>query len=95
VIPTTVDIYVKTRKDADIIASKLNLSPIESGGNVKLVLPYDEGVFYGMQQLRKVRTVSNIQLYADLFNYPARGMEAAEHLLRIIKKSFGESLLGG
>ena len=58
----------------------LSLQLTELGGNVFLVEPYDEGVFYKVQRLREVCVVSNVQLYVDLYNYPARGREAAEHL---------------
>ena len=60
----------------------MSLQLTELGGNVFLVEPYDEGVFYKIQRLRDVYVVSNVQLYVDLYNYPARGREAAEHLRR-------------
>lgn len=58
----------------------LGLQLTELGGNVFLVEPYDEGVFYKVQQVRGTNVVSSVQLYVDLHNYPARGREAAEHL---------------
>jgi len=58
----------------------LGLQLTELGGNVFLVEPYDEGVFCKIQRLMEVCVVSNVQLYVDLYNYPARGREAAEHL---------------
>jgi hypothetical protein len=60
----------------------LSLQLTELGGNVFLVEPYDEGVFYEVQRTKEVCVVSNVQLYVDLYNYPARGREAAEHLRR-------------
>lgn len=60
----------------------LSLQLTELGGNVFLVEPYDEGVFYKVQRTKEVCVVSNVQLYVDLYNYPARGREAAEHLRR-------------
>jgi hypothetical protein len=60
----------------------LSLQLTELGGNVFLVEPYDEGVFYRFQRIKEVCVVSNVQLYVDLYNYPARGREAAEHLRR-------------
>jgi hypothetical protein len=66
----------------------LNLRPVESGGTVMLVEPYDEGVFWGIQKIAGIKVVSNIQLYIDLFNYPARGREQAE-FLRSKKIKFG------
>lgn len=62
----------------------LGLELIELGGNIHLARPFDKGVFYGLQNVRKVKVVSNIQLYLDLFNYPARGREAANHLKKWI-----------
>ena len=40
-----------------------------------------------LRKIRDVNVVSDIQLYVDLFTYPARGQEQAEKLL---EKSFGE-----
>jgi hypothetical protein len=64
--------------------TKLDLKEVDSGGNVELYVPYDKGVFYKQQEYPRddgvVNIVSNVQLYMDLFNDPARGEEAAEHL---------------
>ncbi len=87
--PTTIHFYIKKRKDADIWVKLLNLRPVETGGNVSIVLPYDEGVFCGVTQTRGVKVVSKVQLYVDLFNYPARGEEAAEALLNTLEKEWG------
>lgn len=76
--PTSLHLYV--RNGEENLVKRLGLQPTEMGGNVYLVQPYDKGVFYGVQEVRGVHVVSNIQLYADLYNYPARGREAAEHL---------------
>jgi len=77
--PANIHLYVKGEK-LDEWEKFLGLQLTELGGNVFLVEPYDEGVFYKVQQRRRVWVVSNIQLYVDLYNYPARGREAAEHL---------------
>jgi len=76
--PASLHIYVGGGEES--LAERLDLQPTELGGNVFLVQPYDEGVFYGVQRVREVQVVSNVQLYVDLHNYPARGREAAEHL---------------
>lgn len=64
--------------------TKLDMKEVDSGGNVELYVPYDKGVFYKQQEYSRddgvVNIVSNVQLYMDLFNDPARGEEAAEHL---------------
>jgi len=60
--------------------------PIEENGNVKFAIAASDGVFYGVQEIDGIRIVSDIQLYVDLFNYPARGREAADELFRKIEK---------
>jgi hypothetical protein len=76
---TDVHAYIKP-KEVNMWKDCLNLRPVESGGTVMLVEPYDEGVFWGIQKINGIKVVSNIQLYVDLFNYPARGREQAEFL---------------
>lgn len=71
--PTTIYFYIEEEKKAETWVELLNLRPVEKGGNVSMVLPYDKGVFYGVTQVGGVRVVSKVQLYIDLFNYPARG----------------------
>jgi len=87
--PTTIHFYIKNRNKADDIVRRLNLRPTEKGGNVSMVLPYDEGVFYCATKVNGVNVVSKVQLYVDLFNYPARGEEAAEAMLRALEKEWG------
>ena len=83
--PVDVHFYVLP-SDVDVWVRKLGLEVIEFGGNVHLVEPYDEGVFHGCQFKNGISVVSTIQLYVDLYNYPARGREAAEHLRREVIK---------
>lgn len=71
-------LYVDGEEEAWIKA--LNLKPVDGGGNIVMVRPYDAGVFSGLQVIEGVNVVSNIQLYVDLYNYPARGREQAEFL---------------
>lgn len=86
--PTTVHFYIKQEKKAKTWVELLDLRPVETGGNISIVLPYDEGVFYGVSQVGGVSVVSKVQLYVDLFNYPARGEEAAEIMLRALEKEW-------
>jgi len=74
------DVYVYTRNNVEPIVQALELTPVEFGGNVYLIQPVDSGVFIGAQQINGMSTVSNVQLYLDLYNYPMRGREQAEHL---------------
>ena len=71
-------LYVDGEEDAWIKA--LDLKPVDGGGNIVIARPYDVGVFSGLQVIEGVNVVSNIQLYVDLYNYPARGREQAEFL---------------
>jgi hypothetical protein len=64
--------------DIEEIADALKLKKVESGANVTILQPYDEGVFYGLQDIKGVNVVSDIQLYLDLKSYKGRGEEAAQ-----------------
>ena len=88
--PVDLHFYVPDRASAENLAEQLGLNPIPRGGNVKFVVPYDEGVFYGSREVKGVEVVSNIQLYVDLFNYPSRGEEAASRLLDQILEEWHE-----
>jgi len=100
--PVDIHIYIHGEKDAATLAEKLNLQPIPKGGNVKFAIPYDEGVFFGQQKVNlspsdastTVNVVSDIQLYVDLYNYPSRGLEAAEHLYPRITQKWGKAMVG-
>lgn len=72
-----------TRED---VASLLNLKEVDSGANITILGPYDEGVFYGTQMVDDVRIVSPLQVYLDVKGYRGRGEEAAEVLLRDVIK---------
>jgi transcriptional regulator with AbiEi antitoxin domain of type IV toxin-antitoxin system len=73
------DIYIYST-DSSFMIDKLDLTPVEFGGNIYLTTPADIGVFFDKQYIEGLSIVSNIQLYIDLFNYPARGREQAEFL---------------
>lgn len=73
------DTYLYSMDD-DILIERLDLEPVEFGGNIYLMRPYDVGILFDRQIVGGISLVSNIQLYLDLFNYPARGREQAEFL---------------
>ena len=64
------------------ITTPLGLRPAEGEGNVHLLSPYDQGVFYELLEMGGFKVVSLPQLYADLIHYERRGREQAEHLRR-------------
>jgi hypothetical protein len=86
--PTNVHIYVKTKEDSKKIAEHLNLIPIEANGNVKFAIPKSEGVFYGSREIEGTKVVSDIQLYVDLLNFPARGEEASTEIYKLIENNW-------
>jgi hypothetical protein len=86
--PTNIHIYVKKENDAKMLADKLNLMPVESNGNIKFAIAKSNGIFYGAREINGVKVVSNIQLYVDLVNYPARGKEAADEIYKVIEKDW-------
>jgi hypothetical protein len=75
-------VHAYFRGDVDRLVKAIDLRPVESGGNVHLLVPNDEGVFYRIQTVGHVPVVCNTQLYLDLLHYPARGHEQAEELRR-------------
>jgi hypothetical protein len=88
--PTNTHLYIRKGSDTGKLAQDLGLMPVEEKGNVKLAIAPSNGVFYGAQEIDGVRVVSDIQLYVDLYNYPARGREAADELWKKIEKRWDE-----
>lgn len=74
------DIYLYVEGDVALWKKKLDLRDVERGANFYLISPYDEGVFYGLRKVKGIPIIGNIQLYLDLFKYPARGKEQAEYV---------------
>jgi hypothetical protein len=89
--PTNVHLYVKSEEDAKKWARLLDLVPVEKNGNVKFAVAESPGVFYGAKEIDGVRVVSDVQLYVDLLNYPARGEEAAQAVLKVIEKRWKQA----
>jgi hypothetical protein len=63
------------------LISKLGFKEVSSGANVVLMSPFDEGVYYGSNEIDGMRIVSPVQLYIDLKGITGRGEEAAQALL--------------
>ncbi len=76
-------------KGLEDIETSLNIKKVETGSNFSVLIPYDEGVFNGLQNINGQNVVSNIQLYLDLINYKGRGEEAAQIIYeRFIEKNW-------
>ena len=67
--------------DLHSLIEPLGIKPVTSGANVTLLEPYDEGVYYGSQDLDGIRVLSPVQIYLDLKSFRGRGEEAAEAIL--------------
>lgn len=63
------------------VADKLGFKEVTSGPNISILEPYDEGVFYGSDEIEDMKVVSDIQLYLDLIGFKGRGEESAMFLL--------------
>jgi len=73
-------VHLYTEGDIKLWQDFLGLREVEFGGNVSLLSPYDEGVFYNRREINGIEVVGDIQLYLDLYSYPARGREQADFL---------------
>lgn len=74
------DVHLYCDGELEDWVKALELKPVEFGGTIHLISPYDVGVFYQKQEINGSSVVCNIQLYLDLITYPARGKEQAEFL---------------
>lgn len=63
--------------DLALLAAKAGLKPVDSGANVILLTPYDEGVFYASSAIGGIVTASPLQVYLDVVGLRGRGQEAA------------------
>jgi hypothetical protein len=75
-------VHAYVEKDVDRLKESLDLKTVSSGSNVTIIIPYDDGVFYGIKEFNGIAVVSPIQLYLDLINNKGRGEEAAQFLLK-------------
>jgi len=65
----------------------LDLKELKKGGNLYLIKPYyKSAVFFNTQTIKGYNVVSDLQLYLDLYNFPQRGRDHAEYLLKTLKE---------
>ena len=72
--------YVAKEPEASTL-SKMSFGEQTTGANLWLVLPKDEGVFYGTTERNQIQCAHPVQVYLDLKNHPERSHEAAEAIL--------------
>ena len=76
--------YIKDLDEDEI--PNLPLKKVDSGANVSLLVPYDEGVFYGTIKSNGAQIASPVQVYLDVRSFRGRGEEAARGLLNQVIK---------
>lgn len=81
-----VDFYVKRSEEISHWKDRLKLIDVETSGNVNIIVPQDAKILAQTQRVKGWSVVNNIQLYLDLYKYPARGREQAEHLRERVLK---------
>lgn len=75
------DVWLYLSGESKKMVERLDLRPVSTGANVVIFMPYDKGVFMGEREINGKRVVSDVQLFLDLYKYPARGQEQAERIL--------------
>jgi hypothetical protein len=78
---TQAQAYVTSGEIALQLAKALQIKPVDSGGNLLVLVPADEDMLFGKQKVDGAIVVSDIQVYLDLASHAARGRENAEFLL--------------
>ena len=72
--------------DISELAEALRLKPVESGENIRLIKPYEDGVFIDSRKLQGRTLVSPVQAYLDLTALGGRGAEAAQAIMEQVLK---------
>ena len=81
------DIYIADRIEA--VAEAAGLKQVDTGSNIRLLAPYDEGVFYNASKIHGLRIACPVQVYLDVLAQRGRGEEAAESILNeVIRKTW-------
>ena len=81
-----VDFYVRQTDEVFYWKDYLKLIDVEASGNMNIIVPQDQKILAQAEKVKGWSVVNNIQLYLDLYKYPARGREQAEHLRERILK---------
>lgn len=81
-----VDLYLENSGDIAFWKEYLGLVDVEISGNVNIIIPQDAKILAQSRNIKGWALVNDIQLYLDLYKYPARGREQAEHLREVVLK---------
>ena len=74
--------------DLAALSAAVKIKPVDSGANVILLTPYDEGVFYAASAVGGIVTASAVQVYLDVVGSRARGQEAADAIRRKLEATW-------
>ncbi len=80
------EIHAYVEKGSAQLLEELELKPFDTGCNVVIMEPYDNGIFMNKILIDEMPVVSAIQLYLDLKRNKARGEEAADFLMETVIK---------
>ena len=67
--------------DVETVKHTMNLKAAPSGSNVRLLVPHDEGVFYGVAEVNGMPVVCPVQAFLDLHGAGLRSEDAANEIL--------------
>lgn len=81
-----IDFYIPDETYLSYWKKHLSLVDVELTGNINLVIPQNPRILNLAQTAKNLKIVNNVQLYLDLYKYPARGREQAEFLREKILK---------
>ena len=73
--------YVQEEGSEELVIA-MRMKEVPSGANLTLLVPYDEGIWYGVKETAGANVTSEIQTYLDLHSMHERGEEAASFLLQ-------------
>lgn len=74
-------IYLRAQ-DLHVLEKSAEAKPVDSGENIVVLIPDDDGVFYdGEGHVTGMSSTNPVQTYVDLYHAGSRGQEAAEALL--------------
>lgn len=79
-LPSSMSVWVPDDVPWRKIIESSDFKMVERGENLRLLVTKEAVPFLGVSTFDSLHVASPIQLYLDLFNWPKRGREQAEHL---------------
>ncbi len=80
-------VFAYMKEIPESFESEMKVKKTDTGANLTVILPYDEGILADTQNIRGETVVSDLHLYLDLMGYKGRGREAAQALLKGSRKN--------